>query len=283
MKVAIIGNPRFARSLVVPARELGLEILRHRDPVRAITTADIVVLATDPAKHPALVAKAARAGKPIYCQAPLGLSLKAAAKALDAMRASNATFAYGAPDSFARHRCAVVDQVAAGKIGKVGFIRIKRSVSSSPHSGGAIASELAHDCDWVDQAFGRAKKVFCQINRQKSIVHVSATLTLKSGAIAQLVVSRSAAEPRCAIEVCGDAGLIQFNSADAPMRFHPRSGSRASNSPVFTDPDTLAFKDFIESIRRGRKNRGDIARAERNVALIEAALHSAKTARAVRL
>jgi predicted dehydrogenase len=154
---------------------------------------------------------------------------------------------------------ALLGQVQAGNVGKVGFIKIHSNalVPKSYSAGKAkscatlIANEMIHDIDWLNQHFGPTKKIFCQGTQQSkpTTEYAMASITLKNGIIGQLIHSyQKNVEPSLRVEICGNEGIVQYDSTQETIRQTPRP----INSEVNTDGSTKvwaqhwsAFEDII--------------------------------------
>ena len=114
----------------------------YTDPVEAFAdpSVDAVVIAAPARFHSDLVAAAARAGKAVFCEKPMALSLPDADRAIDAARAAGVVLQVGFNRRF------VPDWQAARALlddGRLGTPRLLRSVTRDP--GGFDPSRVAPD------------------------------------------------------------------------------------------------------------------------------------------
>ncbi len=154
---------------------------------------------------------------------------------------------------------ALANQVAEGKSGEVGFIKIHANQpiprGYTPTKGSpcaeVILNEMVQDIDWLHLNFGPIKKVFCQGTQQfkPKTEYAMATFTLKKGVIAQVIHSyQTTVIPSLRAEICGTAGMVQYDSADTPIRQIP---ARSEKEQAALDAATrwsshwIAFGDLV--------------------------------------
>jgi len=258
MKFALIGSGAQGLAYAAAAAELGLDLVLCADPRaaaakkaaafcrgRATTSCNsalahkdihALLLCAPPRAIPGYLRLAAKAGKHALVASTLTHDSDAMCKALDAARAAG-IHAHLAHDSrVAPHFAALFAQLDQRAIGRPGFIRVVR-VGASPgaKSGpGALASLLPGDLDWLVMRFGARPRVFAQSAHAPAIDHAATTLTFADGPIVQWVGTCRAREvsPRASIEICGDAGMIQFTTDDLILE----STAAAGKSPQHSSP-----------------------------------------------
>lgn len=154
---------------------------------------------------------------------------------------------------------AMTVQVAEGAVGDPGFIRVhsnqpfpKPTVPPAKRSQYRVLwGSLIHDIDWLHREFGPVKKIFCQgvQKARPKLEYVMATFTMKSGLIAQVIHSyQSFGESIVRAEISGTTGIVQFDSADTPIRQHGGSGSIAND-----DASIAAQWNLFESLADKRR------------------------------
>lgn len=283
---------RLARSFKAEASTDCASVIRRDD-------VDIVVVASPTPSHADLIVGAAKAGKHIFCEAPLSRTALEGRRALRAAKRAGVKLFAGHSLRYDHAFAAIEDQVKAGKVGEVGFIRSLRAGACPSGegdwyhdfamSGGVVLDQLIHDFDWIQSVFGRPKRVFCQ-NLLRSHPHAMdyamATLTLESGVIAQVVGSW--AHPlgdRIQLEVCGQGGMIQYDSEAAPLRAMKRSGANSksvfTSNPVGKPAHQLAWEDFLAWIDGKGAPRVSPEDALAAVRIAEGALKSAASGKPV--
>jgi len=124
---------------------------------------------------------------------------------------------------------------------------------------------MIHDLDWLRYVFGEPERIFCQVLQRTMPEHIDyamATLRMKSGLIAKVIGTW--AQPsgfRVEAEVCGDKGMFQFNSDEAPLVATKRGASGdgpgmiVPASPVPASPYELEWRDFLSWIGASRRAR----------------------------
>ena len=258
---------------------------------------EAVIVATPTPAHAEYVISASQAGKHVLCEAPFTRSAAQAREAVAEIRKARVVCHIVQPSRFRPECRAIEAQLSAGKIGKVGYIRTYRAgpmprgagnwYRDYAQSGGVTLDGLVHDFDWILRRFGKVKKVFCQNLEQGGFDFAMVTLTLETGAIAQVIGSWAQAKgsaPILKIELCGTGGMVQYDSDEVPVRVMRRSGDVAvegSSSPMMKSVEDLELEEFITAMDGG----GGAANAEEAlgaVRIAEAALKSAETGRAVR-
>jgi inositol 2-dehydrogenase len=138
------------------AREFGVE-RRHTDPagIFADPSIDAVVIVTPTSTHRAVVDAAVAAGKAIFCEKPLSISLDEAIAVKDCVERAGAFFQMGFMRRFDRGFAAAKQRLDEGVIGDA---VVFKSTSRDPYrpsieyadprtSGGLILDMGIHDCD----------------------------------------------------------------------------------------------------------------------------------------
>ena len=257
---------------------------------------DAAIVTTPTPVHAEYVLSALRAGKPVLCEAPFTRTIAQGREVVAEVRKRGVVCHVANPSRSRPEYEAIEAQIDAQKIGKVGYIRTYRAgpmpkgvgswYRDYAQSGGVTLDGLVHDFDWISRRFGKVKKVFCQHLEQVGFDFSMVTLTLETGAIAQVIGSWAQAKgsaPSLKIELCGTGGMIQYNSDEIPVRVSRRSGEGGpvASSPMLKSAEELEVERFIAAMDDG----GDPAGAEdalRAVQVAEAACTSAKTGKAVR-
>ena len=126
---------------------------RTIDAIAASDDIDAVLICTPTNTHADLIEKFARAGKAIFCEKPIDLSLERVDACLKVVQETSATLMVGFNRRFDPHFIALKDTIAAGKIGKVEMINIiSRDPGAPPPeyikvSGGIFKDMTIHDFD----------------------------------------------------------------------------------------------------------------------------------------
>ena len=265
------------------------------------TDVDIVAITTPTPTHTDYVAAAARAGKHVFCEKPFGRSIPQCKAAISAVKKAKVKLFVAHVLRYFQEFEALRAQVEAGKTGKVGFVKLYRGglfptgadkwFRDYAQSGGVTLDSMIHDLDWLRYVFGDAKRIFCQnLQRPDAIDYAMATVRMKNGIIATVIGTW--AQPsgfHVMAEICGDKGMIQFDSDETPIATLKRAkpGGAPSmivpSSPLITSPYQLEWEDFLSWIAGKSLPRVTPEDAFKSVRMALAALRSAKSGKPVML
>lgn len=268
---------------------------------------DVVDICAPTHLHHDFVLQAAAARKHIICEKPLARTLEQGRAMLDACRDANVKLLVAHVVRFFPQYALAKQNVANGSIGKPAVVRLARE-SARPKrppnnwffdfekSGGMLLDLMIHDFDYARWIAGEVETVFA-----KNIVsnHPDAPLDFglailkhKSGALSHITGAWAFPPPnfRTAIEIAGDAGLIEWKSADTPpLEFflHQRAGDFPDvglpSSPLSEDPYTTQLQEFYSALINDAPTR---VTAEDGLAALQialAAIESARTAKPISL
>ena len=246
------------------AGQYGAKVVDDAMALCASTDVDVVAICTPTPYHAAYVIEAAKHGKHIFCEKPFCRTLKQCEDALAAAKKAGVKLFVGHVVRYFQEFCAIKQQIEDGKVGKVGTVRTYRGGQSPlgegawfrdfEKSGGVTLDCIIHDFDWLRYAFGDPERVFAQDLRERideGIDYAMVTFRMKNGIIA--TVTGSWAHPsgfKVLVEVCGDNGMITFDSREAPLASQLRGdGGMAPGvvlpaSPVNDSPYYLEWNDF---------------------------------------
>jgi myo-inositol 2-dehydrogenase / D-chiro-inositol 1-dehydrogenase len=184
-----------------------------------------VVIATPTNTHVDYLTRAARAGKAIYCEKPIGLDYQEAEKAVSAVRETGVPVMLGFNRRFDASHAAVKQAVERGEVGKIEIVQLTSRGPQPPPieyvkvSGGQMRDQTIHFFDllrWLTSdepvevyAIGGAL-VSAAIGEAGDVDTSLVSLRMASGALCQIDSSRRAAygyDER--IEVFGSEGLAE--------------------------------------------------------------------------
>jgi len=184
-----------------------------------------VVIATPTNTHVEYLTRAARAGKAIYCEKPIGLDYREAEKAVSTVRETGVPVMLGFNRRFDASHLAVKQAVEKGEVGKVEIVQLTSRGPQPPPieyvkvSGGQMRDQTIHFFDllrWLTNdepvqiyAIGGAL-VSAAIGEAGDVDTSIVSLRMASGALCQIDSSRRAAygyDER--IEVFGSEGLAE--------------------------------------------------------------------------
>lgn len=127
--------------------------VRARDEILGAEDIDAVVIATPTDTHVDLIVAAARAGKAVFCEKPIDLSIERAGACLETLRAHKTAFMVGFNRRFDPSFAALKARLAAGEIGAVEMVSLTSRDPAPPplsyiaHSGGLFRDMMIHDFD----------------------------------------------------------------------------------------------------------------------------------------
>ncbi len=246
------------------ARKFGVEAVGDCFALCARDDVDVIAICTPTPTHTDYIKAAAAAGKHIFCEKPLGRTLEKVDGALAAVEKAGVKLYAGHVLRFFQEFEAMKAQVDAGTLGKVGFVKTYRGgifpggklgwFSDWNMSGGVTLDTIVHDMDWVRYVFGDPARIFAQNLKRvfsERIDYALVTMRMKSGVICNIVGTW--AHPsgfRVKVDICGDKGMVTFDSSEAPICAQLRQGAGAGpstivpGSPVLVSPYQLEWEDF---------------------------------------
>lgn len=214
------------------AAELDVPVLPSYDALLA--EVDAVAVATPTGTHAELVTRAARAGRPVFCEKPISLDRAATVATLAAVEAAGVPLQVGFHRRFDPDWVAAARRIHAGELGRVYLFRTSLRDMRSPRpeflagSGGFFVDVTIHDLDVARWLVGEVVEVtahgaalsdpgFAELGDIDTAV---VTLRFASGALGVIDNSRSAGYGyECSTEVVGSAATVRV---DNPPRHHYR-------------------------------------------------------------
>lgn len=236
---------------------------------------DAVLISSSTDSHACIINDAAKAGKHIFCEKPVDLSLSKVKKVLAEVEKAGVIFQVGFNRRFDHNHRAVKRAVMAGKIGEPHLVLITSRDPEPPPlqfitgSGGLFLDMSIHDFDMARYLSGlEVEEVYATgavlvdpaIGEAGDIDTAVITLKLTGNVIAVINNSRKAVygyDQR--VEVFGSAGSVgNFNDTPSTIVISSDSGI-CSEKPLFFFRERYKqsfideLKDFVEAIARDRK------------------------------
>ena len=198
-----------------------LDIINHPE-------VEAVVICSPTDTHAAYIVEAAKAGKHIFCEKPVDLSLKVIKDAIDVVKKAGVKFMIGFNRRFDPNFLKIKQMVAAGKIGKPHILKITSRDPNPPSaeyaasSGGMFMDMTIHDFDMaryitgseVTEVYARASVlVDPAIGKAGDVDTAIITLTFANGAIGVIDNSRKAVygyDQR--VEIFGSEGMVNADN-----------------------------------------------------------------------
>ena len=330
IRIAAIGTGRLgllhAENLArrVPGAELVMVVDAHEQTARRAGERCGVPYATDPGvvmadpsisaveictatdTHADLIIAAARAGKHIYCEKPIALSIEDTDRAIAAVEQAGVLLQLGFMRRYDPAYQEAKRLIDAGRIGRPLTFRsttFEGSISSSrdflERCGGIFPDMSIHDFDlarWlmddeVVEVYAMGAVLVHEILREVDDVDNSvATLRFAKGGIGVVQASHTAVYGYDIFtEVMGDRGAVQAGDLRRTAVTHYEQGGRVSHDTVpnfhvrFADAYLQELVDFIACVQEGRTPLVGGADARAALAVALAARQSLHEGRPVRL
>ena len=271
-RVAAVADA-FPDSAHALAGKLGAQVL---DANALIDDPDIdaVVIGTPTDTHYDLIHRAAAAGKAIFCEKPVDMSVERIQECLAAVSAANVPFMTAFQRRFDPNFAALKGRIDAGDIGDVEMVTIMSRDPSPPpvsyikSSGGLFRDMMIHDFDMARFLLGEdpievnavgSCLVNPEIGEAGDVDTALATLKTASGKLCQISCSRRASygyDQR--VEVHGSKGLIRAdNLLENHVEIATQDGfQRAPALNFFLERYAEAYRlemtHFIEALNAGR-------------------------------
>ena len=218
------------------AREVAARLDAGTLPVDRLLSGgpDAVVIASATAAHAGLVASAARAGIPAFCEKPIAVDLAGTVAALDAVAKAGALLQVGFQRRFDAGYAAAREALRDGRVGRLHTVRTVSSDPAPPPaayvplSGGLYRDCLIHDFDLVRWVTGREVTEVYAVGTNEGeeffraagdVDTAAALLTLEGGVLATATATRyHAAGYDVRMELAGTADqLVVGTGPRAPL------------------------------------------------------------------
>jgi scyllo-inositol 2-dehydrogenase (NAD+) len=240
------------------------------DPAAVLDRSDVdaVVIATPTSTHADVIVDAARAGKAIFCEKPLALSLEQTRAALRAVESAGVMLQVGFMRRFDPAYQQAKALIDAGRIGRpTTFKGIGRDPECPPLgyanpavSGGLVLDMAIHDFDlarWlmssdVDRVSAEGALLACeQLSTVSDIDNAVINIRFASGAVGNVEVSRNARYGYdIRTEVLGTGGAIRVGGSAEQARevqlLTPQPVDLDADVPHFVRRFAIAYRAQIE-------------------------------------
>ena len=287
------------------AKRYNLKI--YPDLASMLPDVEVVDICTPTHLHHEMTLQAAAAKKHIVCEKPLGRTTAQASEMVATCRKAGVKLLVAHVVRFFTEYALAKSSVMRGEIGKPGVIRLNRGsfrpkkpagnwFLDESKSGGILMDLMIHDFDYARWIAGEVESVYAKkitmVHPNAPVDYGLAILKHRNGTLSHIAGSWAYPPPtfRTHVEIAGDGGLIEFDSADTspisnliaiPKNDSPDVG--LPSSPVSESPYTTQIKEFY-SVLLGEKQPRIVA--EDGIAAVqiaEAAIQSAATGKAVEL
>ena len=273
--------------------------------ILAASDIDAVVICTPTDTHADLIEQFTNAGKALFCEKPIDLSLDRVKACLKVVRANKGTLMVGFNRRFDPHFMAVRAEIDKGSIGAVEMVTITSRDPGAPpldyiaRSGGIFRDMTIHDFDMARFLLGEevaevsamaAVLVEPAIGKAGDSDSVQVMLKTATGKMALISNSRRATygyDQR--IEVHGSKGVVSAEN-QRPVSIELANGSGYTRPPLhdffmtrYTEAYAAEIAAFVDAVgaKKAAAPSGEDGLAA--LALAEAALLSVKEGRSVKL
>jgi predicted dehydrogenase len=212
------------------AKQYGIQVCDSYEALLA--DVDIVDICTPTNLHRNMTVQAAEAGKHVFCEKPIALTLEDGRAMIDACEKANVRLFVGLVVRFFPQYMAAQQAIASGQIGNVGVIRLTRAgyqprksldnwFTDENRSGGMTLDLMIHDYDVARWLGGNVKRVFARSVRSKQRGapgdYALVTLRFENGAIGHIEGGWVYPPPffRTSMDIAGTDGLIEWKSDNA--------------------------------------------------------------------
>lgn len=288
------------------ARRYGVRVYPSLDEM--LGDVDVVDVCTPTHLHYEMVMQAAAAGKQVICEKPLGRTVEQGQEMIAACKQAGVRLLVAHVVRYFPEYALAQAQVAAGRIGKPGVLRLRRGsyrpmkaagnwFMDEAKSGGMMVDLMIHDFDYARWIAGEVESVYAKSitgsEPGAALDYGLVILRHSSGAISHIAGAWAYPPPtfRTGLEIAGDGGLIEFSTDEsAPIKqlLHSAGHEDAPDvalpaSPLSQSPYAAEIAEFYAAISENRPVR---VTAEDGLAALQialAAVESAKTGRAIEI
>jgi myo-inositol 2-dehydrogenase/D-chiro-inositol 1-dehydrogenase len=310
---AVTGNPAaklvavsdaMAPAAQAIADQYGCEV-RTIDAIASAKDIDAVVICTPTDTHADLIEQFVKAGKAVFCEKPIDLSLARVKQCLEVVRAHKGTLMVGFNRRFDPHFMAVRGEIDKGTIGAVEMVTITSRDPGAPpvdyikRSGGIFRDMTIHDFDMARFLLGEevsevsamaAVLVDPAIGKAGDSDSVQVMLKTASGKMAVISNSRRATygyDQR--IEVHGSKGVASAEN-QRPVSIEVATGAGYTRPPLhdffmtrYTEAYAAEIAAFIDAMGGKAEASPSGEDGLLALALAEAALKSVAEGRVVKM
>jgi myo-inositol 2-dehydrogenase / D-chiro-inositol 1-dehydrogenase len=279
--------------------------IRTTDQIEAAKDIDAVVICTPTNTHADLIERFARAGKAVFCEKPIDLSLERVEACLKVVDETGAKLMVGFNRRFDPHFAAVKQAIDDGRVGDVEMVQIVSRDPGAPpadyikSSGGIFRDMTIHDFDMARFVLGEEPVAVAAtasvltdpaIGALGDYDSVSVILTTASGKHCTISNSRRATygyDQR--LEVHGSKGSAAIEN-QRPVSIEVASGDGYTRPPLhdffmtrYTDAYAAEIAAFVAVVRDGKSPSPNGRDGLLALALAEAALKSVEEGRTVKV
>lgn len=235
---------------------------------------DAVVIITPTSTHRDIIIAAAKAGKAVFCEKPLSISLDEAREIQQVIAETGVFFHMGFMRRFDRGYRVAKEKIEQGEIGTPVLFKASSRDPFRPsleymdprHSGGIMIDMGIHDIDLARWMMGEVASVYTvggvlaypEVSEVGDIDNAVVTLTFASGALGVIDLSRSGVYGYdIRAEVLGTKGTLKVGYLrETPVTVLNKAGVTHDTVPYFMERFERAYIDqlqnFIEHFSTGK-------------------------------
>jgi predicted dehydrogenase len=298
-KVVAASDP-FPESLSAFSNEFGARAFVDAESLCRSDSVEAVIIASPPGCHLENVLTAAAAGKPIFCEKPLGIDVAECDRMIDACESAGIPLYVGQvlrlfPLFWHSH-----ELVKQGRIGVPRALAITRTGYSPGFAagwrcrrdmtGGLLLEINAHELDYMRFLLGEPVEVYARMDnilgRMEYEDQAFVMVTFKSGAVATLHSSMSSPIGEYRVHLQGTEGNLIHSGFGGSLKWKRLDGEETEVTPDdlgLPDPYARELKNWMDSLSGSIQPffTGTDGRAA--VAMAEAAYRSAAESRPIGL
>lgn len=218
-----------------------------------IDTADAVDVCSPPSTHRTAVEAALDRNVDVLCTPPIGGDMDDATAIARAAADSDGVVLAGHVPRFSPGQAGVRDSVRDGSVGELGVVRVTRSVPAGraderhdwyADDGGTrdvLIDFALHDFDYLRWMVGDVERVFTRFRDGGEVEHAVTLVRFSNGATAHVETTYGSLPElghRVEMDVAGDEGVVQYDTAEAAAFERIDTSATAQNSyaePPLTD------------------------------------------------
>jgi predicted dehydrogenase len=321
MRIAVLGQGSIGRRHAKNLVGLGFEVLAHDpcpvpdlavsgvqmvdDPLQALASADIAIVATPSSDHLHHARIAIEQGCHVLVEKPLATSPEGIDDVAELARSRNQKLAVAMNLRFHPGPLKLKALLDAGAIGQplrasfwVGFYLpawrpdtdYRRTYSAQRALGGGILLDAVHELDYATWLLGPAAEVWARLATVsdleldvEDVAHLN--VLTEHGTHVAFTLDYLDRSYHRGCRIVGERGTLEWRWEDERVAHFPTSGPPSHHpAPSDVTPTYIAeIRDFLTAVRDERSVSVDAATAERVLALVAAARSSAAQGQLVRL
>jgi predicted dehydrogenase len=257
-KVVAIADPDLNRAHALASECQASAMEDYRDMLGDV---DAVVVSSPNFLHHEHAVAAAKAGKHVYCEKPMGLSLAQATEIRDAIAEASVQSLVGFSTRFTEPVQTMLRLSGSGQLGKIISVDSRRLCNVTPAppkhwrhnpslSGGLLYEINIHEIDWMLAAGGPVESCYARswaVDQQSKLSndHIWVILNFKSGATGMHEGSWVSATPHYYRAIHGTSGAVATDEWGATVYYGEPGEERRA---LVLDPHFDLRGNFLDTI-----------------------------------